>query len=216
MQPKGKYDTSELVESQYEPGSRGRVLRNLRNITSKREIDRVEAEEQFRALKELITVYGKSHRFTAADICAIHKRWLGTVYEWAGNYRHVNISKGGFLFAASNQIPLLMAGFERGPLRKYTPCGFASIEEITPAIAVVHAELVLIHPFREGNGRIARMAAVLMALQAGLPLLDFNGIRGKKKVEYFAAVQAGMDRNYVPMTAVFNDVIRKTLRTHER
>jgi len=60
------------------------------------------------------------------------------------------------------------------------------------------------------------MVAVLMALQAGLPLLDFSGIRGKKKTEYFAAVQAGMDRNYGPITAVFSDVIRKTLRTHEQ
>jgi len=49
-----------------------------------------------------------------------------------------------------------------------------------------------------------------------LPLLDFSDIRGKKKKEYFAAVQAGMDRNYEPMTTVFSDVIRKTLRTHER
>ena len=60
------------------------------------------------------------------------------------------------------------------------------------------------------------MAAVLMALQAGLLLLDFSDIRGKKKKEYFAAVQAGMDRNYEPMAKVFSDVIRKTLRTHER
>jgi len=28
-------------------------------------------------------------------------------------------------------------------------------------------ELILIHPFREGNGRIARFLSVLMALQAG-------------------------------------------------
>ena len=109
-----------------------------------------------------------------------------------------------------------MEDLEKDLLRKYTPCIFASIDDVTSAIAVVHTELVLIHPFREGNGRIARMAAVLMALQAGLPLLDFSDIRGKKKKEYFAAVQAGMDRNYEPMTTVFSDVIRKTLRTHER
>lgn len=216
MNQKSKYDTSGLVEAQFEPGSRGRVLWNLRGITKKREMDRLEAEEQLRALKELITVYGKSRRFTAADICTIHKTWLGTVYEWAGNYRNVNISKGGFLFSAANQVPHLMTEFERGPLRKYTPCGFASIDEVATAIAVVHVELVLIHPFREGNGRVARMVAVLMALQAGLPLLDFSGIRGIKRTEYFLAVQAGMDRDYEPMKKVFNDVFRRTLRTHER
>ncbi len=34
----------------------------------------------------------------------------------------------------------------------------------------VHEELVLIHPFREGNGRVARLLSTLMAFQAGLPM----------------------------------------------
>jgi cell filamentation protein len=81
--------------------------------------------------------------------------------------------------------------FEREVLRQYTPCTFASQEEVVTALAVIHAELVRIHPFREGNGRTARLLAILMALQAGLPILDFSTIRGKKREEYFAAVRAG-------------------------
>ena len=75
----------------------------------------------------------------------------------------------------------------------------------------MHTELVLIHPFREGNGRVARLLASLMALQAGLPLLDFGLVKGKKRQEYFAAVRAGMKRDYRLMTGIFSDVIRKTL-----
>ena len=58
------------------------------------------------------------------------------------------------------------------------------------------------------------MAAVLMELQAGLPLLDFGAIRGSKRTEYFGAVQAGMDRNYEPMEIIFSAVVRRTLRLH--
>ena len=36
-----------------------------------------------------------------------------------------------------------------------------------------------------------------MALQAGLPLLDFNLIGEHEKQEYITAVQAGLDRSYV-------------------
>ncbi len=50
-------------------------------------------------------------------------------------------------------------------------------------------------------------------MQAGLPLLDFSGIRGKKREAYFAAVQAGMGRNYVPMETIFRAVLAKTLRS---
>jgi hypothetical protein len=77
----GRYDVSELVEAQFEPGTRWRVLKNLLGIKRKREMDRTEAREQLRALHELIRIYGKNHRFTAADICRIHKVWLG-MEEW--------------------------------------------------------------------------------------------------------------------------------------
>jgi len=50
-----------------------------------------------------------------------------------------------------------------------------------------------------------------MALQANLPPLDFTDIKGRKKREYFVAVQAGMDRNYEPMEKIFRDVIDRTL-----
>jgi cell filamentation protein len=216
MKKRGHYDVSDLIEAQFEPGSHGRVLKNLLRIKSKREMDQVEAEEQLRALEELIRIYDQSHRFTSVDVSRIHKIWLGPIYVWAGQYRRVNLSKGDFPFAAAKQIPRLMIELEKGPLRQFTPCRFTVMDEIVRAIAIVHTELLLIHPFREGNGRTARLLAILMALQAGLPPLDFGGIKGKGRQKYFAAVQAGLDRDYTPMGEVFNAVIRRTRRIHER
>jgi cell filamentation protein len=178
-------------------------------------MDQVEAEEQLRALEELIRSFDQNHRFTSADVRRIHKIWLGPIYAWAGQYRKVNLIKGDFPFAPANQIPRLMAELERGPLRQYTPCRFTTMDEIVRAIAIVHTELLLIHPFREGNGRTARLLAILMALQAGLPPLNFSGIKGKKRREYFAAVQTGLDRDYRLMEKVFYAVLRRTQRTHE-
>jgi len=212
----GKYDTSGLIEDIYEPGSRGRVLKNLLGIKGRREMDRVEAAEQIRALKELLTIYDKDHRFTAADICSIHSTWLGRIYEWAGKYRQVNISKGGFPFAAARQVPLLMDELEKGPLRMFTPCRSALQEDVVNALAEVHTELVLVHPFREGNGRVARLLAILMAAQAGLPPLDFGLIKGRKRDDYFAAIQSGMDRDYGPMKEIFSALVSRTISTRER
>jgi cell filamentation protein len=215
MKKVGHYDASGLIGAQFESGSHGRVLRNLLGIKSKREMDQVEAQEQLRTLEELVRIYDQTHRFTAADVRRIHKMWLEPIYAWAGKYRQVNLSKGDFTFAAANQIPRLMMEFEKGPLREYTPCRFTGTSEIARAIAVVHTELLLIHPFREGNGRAARLLAILMALQAGLPPLDFGCIKGRKRQEYFAAVQAGLDRDYKSMEKVFSAVIRRTKRVHE-
>ena len=212
MTETGRYDVSGLIEAQYQKGSRGRVLRNLLGISGKRVMDEVEAREQKRALKEILSVYSLHHRFKALDICRMHKIWLGVIYQWAGRYRQVNLSKGAFPFAAAGRIPDLMDGFEKGPLRRFTPCLFATQPEVVHALAVVHTELVLIHPFREGNGRVARMFAIVMAVQAGLPPLDFGHLEGRKKQEYFRAVQAGMNYDYAPMEEILTGVIERTLK----
>jgi cell filamentation protein len=142
----------------------------------------------------------------------MHKHWLGDIYEWAGEYRHVNVAKGGFMFAAANRVPRLMRDFSAGPLREYTPCNFSSVEMQVRALAVVHTELVLIHPFRDGNGRCARLLSTLMGLQAGLRTLDLSGIRGIEKRRYVAAVHAAFGRDYAPMEGVFRRVIERNLR----
>jgi len=214
MKKSQRYSTTHLPESQFEPGSQGRVLRNLLRITRKREMDVIEAERYALVQPKLMGMFTKEHRFTAEDICTIHRAWLGDVYEWAGQYRQVNGSKGDFSFAIARHVPKLMQDFEKGPLKEYTPCRFSTDEEITKALAVVHTELMLIHPFREGNGRAGRLPAVLMAFQAGLPGLDYTIIRGKKRSDYFAAVQSGMEHNYEPMKKIFWSVLLRTRHTH--
>ena len=207
-----RYSTENLTEAQFQSGSNQRVLKNLLGIKRKREMDALEAVKLSEATDWAIRNYSVDYRFTAQDINVLHQQWLGTIYPWAGQHRQVNISKGGFTFAMAAQVSRLMAEFERDVLASYTPCNFNNRDDVIEALAITHCELVLIHPYREGNGRTSRLLATLMALQAGLPLLDFSGITGKAKQAYFLAVQASMNRNYEPMKAVFNAVLKKTER----
>jgi cell filamentation protein len=210
MTPDDRYDASDLPEAQFEPGSDGQVLKNRLGIASKSDMDTVEARALERAMDMLVRTYGESHRFTASDIRECHRIWLGDIYDWAGQYRRVNVSKDGFPFAAAAQVPSLMDQFEREVLSRCTPCRFTDRAKVVSAMAEAHVELVLIHPFRDGNGRVARMLASLMALQAGLPLLDFSLIAGTSKSAYIAAIQAGLDRRYMPMARVLEDVIEQS------
>jgi len=109
-----------------------------------------------------------------------------------------------------------MQQLEQNVLKRSTPCRDADPPAIATALAIVHAELVLIHPFREGNGRCARLLALLMAFQAGLPPLDFGALSGTRKRNYIAAIHAAVDRDYAPMTAIFGEVIRRSLRQTAR
>jgi len=203
-----RYDTDHITEAEFEPGSRERVLKNLLGIRSKRAMDEMEAIKLVEATDWAIRHVTADQRFTAADICQWHKQWLGEVYPWAGENRQVNISKGGFVFAMAAQIPRLMLEFERKELARFTPCAFDNLEGVLEALAITHCEMVLIHPFRDGNGRLSRLLSQLMALQAGLPLLNFSVIKGKQREAYFAAVRAGMERDYAPMIEVFRKVVK--------
>lgn len=167
------------------------------------------------ALEQLMTSlprsFEKDHRFTEFDVCKIHRQWLGKIYGWAGRYHRVNLSKEGFPFASSDQIPRLMKEFGENILGKNSPCSFKTIDRVIRALAETHVEFVLIHPFREGNGRIARVLTTLMAMQADLPMINFNALQGKKKEEYFAAVRAGLDKNYKPMGKILKQIIAEAM-----
>ena len=121
MKKGDRYDTSHLIEDQYEEGSHDQVLKNLRGIKDKEDMDRLETQELLRATDQLIDHYKREHDFAAWDICHMHKVWLGSIYEWAGCYRQVLISKGAFSFAAPEFIPKLMDEFEKDILSGLTP-----------------------------------------------------------------------------------------------
>ncbi len=194
------------------------ALKNRLGITNKRELKEAENEALTTTFDKLLGLYDTTHQFTSADIRMVHKTWLGGIYDWAGEYRQVNICKGDISFATAKQIPQLMAALEKGPLHMHTPCNFRSSDRVTRALVEVHIELSLICPFPRGNGRLARMLASLMASQAGLPILDFRDIKGKKKCDYFLAIHRGLYGDFNPMEDLFGQILLRSVkaRTHQK
>ncbi len=207
----GRYDTTGNVEAQFEPGSDGRVLANKLGIADPREMDDIELDLLNRLYKDVITSVEVNQPITVADLREWHHRWLGKVYIWAGRDRSVNMSKEDFHFAACGQIPRLIDMLDNDVLQVHTPCTGMSGDRLIEAIAVVHVELILIHPFREGNGRLSRLLANVMALQAGWPQLDYTAW-DENKTDYFNAIQAGLS-DYDPMKEMVRLVLRGVSRT---
>ena len=202
----GRYDTGGNEEAQFEPSSHDRVLANKLGISDAAEMNDVETDLLNQLYEDILRSTEADKVITVADVCEWHRRWLGNVYVWAGRYRTLNMGKGGFQFAASGQVPRLMDKLDKGVLSVRTPCAGMSEDQLAEAIAVVHVELILIHPFREGNGRLSRLLASVMATQAGRRQLDYTSW-DERKADYFAAIQAGMT-DYEPM----KDLVRRALR----
>ena len=72
-------------------------------------------------------------------------------------------------------------------------------EEWEPVHPLVHAglahlELVRIHPFRDGNGRLARMLLQILLLRRGLPLLPWELTFVRNRPTYLAAVDEAISK----------------------
>ena len=63
-----------------------------------------ETEALWMAQRHLLGEIEEEQVLTSQDVCAMHRLWLGGIYPWAGSYRKVNISKGGFTFARNNFV----------------------------------------------------------------------------------------------------------------
>lgn len=76
---------------------------------------------------------------------SIHKYLFDNLYEFAGQIRTVNISKGGFRFANALYLNEILVKINEMPEN--------TIEEIIAK----YVEINIAHPFMEGNGRTMRI-----------------------------------------------------------
>lgn len=194
-------------EEDVEPNSNGAVLKNKLGIKTKNDMDVLEEAALEQAELALLASFDEDHQFTCDDICNMHKKWLGDIYYFAGKYRTVNMTKDDFPFAASEFIDKSMQKFEREYLAKYTPCHASDTHALAEALGIVHVEFIIIHPFREGNGRVSRLLADLMAAQARRPPLNYALIdQTENKLgfdSYIRAIHAGVVGDYQAITKIF-------------
>lgn len=142
---------------------------------------------------------GSKTRFTTEYILNIHKLALNHLYSFAGKYRNVNLSKSGFQFSPALYLSQSMKEFNDEILLKL-PDTYFDEKILIKDVAIVHAELLFIHPFREGNGRAARILANLMVRKAGYNPIKFDDIKEELFEQYISAVQMAALKDYKPMT----------------
>lgn len=214
-----RYRTAQGIEGEFQAGSRRRVLANKLGIRSKRVIDQLEFENLLLAQEKYLAIITTETIFTVNVIRLMHREWLGKIYPWAGDFRTVELSKGKFTWPPARLVAQNMATVEKQTLRRWTPCRPGPAEVLANSLAHVQADLLLVHPFREGNGRIARWVTDLMAMQAGRPALDY-AFRGRgalrRRNEYMAAVVEGYAENYARLTRLLCDAINRAEGRSER
>ena len=104
----------------------------------------------------------------------IHAYLFGGLYDFAGQIRTKNISKGGFTFANCMHFPETLQTIERMP------------ETTFDEIMDKYVEMNVAHPFMEGNGRSTRIWLDLILKRSLKRCVDWSQI---DKNEYLAAMR---------------------------
>lgn len=200
---KYKIDTE---EAQFQPGSNDRVLINKLGVIDPSEMDDIESELLLKLYEKTFLDSSIAESLSFESVVGWHRQWLGNVYEWAGKIRSANIGKGGFQFASASQLESLINNFEKQYLERYQLLADAEREAHVQFLSESHVEFILIHPFREGNGRISRLLMDSIAVEFGYGLLNYT-LWDENKEFYFRSIQAGVSGDYQHLARLIRDVL---------
>lgn len=138
------------------------ILRNRFGIRDAETLDRLERRLVVQRIREGVP----SGSFDLTHLRAIHRHLFQDIYDWAGELRTVEISRGRQQFQFRQFIPIGMADV----CRRLTAANFLaglSSRDFADRSAVIIGDVNYIHPFREGNGRSQLQYLKLLALRAG-------------------------------------------------
>ena len=185
MSPADKYEANDPAYDE----AHG-VLRNLLGVLDPVQLERHEKAALLAAYDRAALSYSENDSFTPDDVRQLHRLFLGNVFEWAGEYRRVDLSSDDIRWCHAKHISSEMERFGKR-LSLLTPFSPAlSREELLSRLAELHGELIVIHPFRDGNGRTARLLGDLLLMQAEHPPIQFGAFDDKEiRHEYHAAIR---------------------------
>lgn len=131
---------------------------------------------------------------TAKGLQQIHAFLFGGLYDFAGQIRQKNISKGGFQFAVSH--------FLGGTLQQIEEMPETTFDEIVDK----YVEMNIAHPFMEGNGRSARIWLDLILKKQLKKCVDWSKI---SKANYMNAMMLSPTQSNFLKTLLENALTTK-------
>jgi len=167
-----------------------------RTIRTQAQLNAAEAENIRRAfVKYLAGVPSKrAARFDLAWAKRLHKEMFGEVWEWAGEFRTADLNIG----VPSHQVAIALQSL-LGDVRAWSEFAMPVVEQG----ARMHHRAVFIHPFRNGNGRWARLLAnIWVKLNGGVVVAwpeSTIGANSTIRGEYLDAIRAADTENYAPL-----------------
>ena len=151
------------------------IPKNKLDITSSELIHEIENNLLIEAYEKFSHELNKDTKFNEEYFVNIHKKTFEALYDFAGVYRTVNMSKGNSQFCLSKYLGSQSTRiFTELAKDKYLAMCKDKVE-FAKKIAYYQSELIALHPFYELNGRTLRLFFDLLSVFNGYKAIDYSG-----------------------------------------
>lgn len=175
------------------------VLKNKLNIMTGEKLELAEREYTSLAITE-IKINPVKGDFDLKHLQNIHRHVFKDIFDWAGELRTVNISKGTHFYNHMYIIDGAETIFSK--LKKENYLLGLSRNKVYERLGYYLGEINVLHPFREGNGRSQRIMIEYLAQVAGYNV-DFSKVSSSEMIE---ACIDSFKGNYAKMTEIFKNI----------
>lgn len=207
-----RYDVAGNVEAEYLDDART-VLVNKLGIADLAALQALEEEHLVRAYDRLLRETRTDTPLTCDLLRYVHSQIFGDLYDWAGRWRTVWISKPGITWPSPDFIEQHMRDWEERVLKRHPANSLTEDGRFCQAVAEIQGEFLVIHPFREGNARTVKLFTDLLAAETGRPLLVYEKTEAGQQ-RYARAADAAFKRDYAPMTQLIRAALQAARGPH--
>lgn len=185
-------------------------------ITGKPLKDQAEAKNLSSALDFLEKLAADSSRpITESDVRQIHFLVLKDIADSdAGCYRSVNVEIGGSQFKppAPESVAGQMDHFGQWLQKASVPSASSEPYEAILTASAAHTWFVTIHPFIDGNGRVARLLMNLILMRFGFPIAI---VTKEDRIRYYDALEISQNSDLTPFVSLIAECVAESLEEYE-
>jgi len=186
-------------------------------ILPRSQVIKLEAEGVKKALQHIFKLNNKKVKITSEVIRDLHKVGFGFIFpDWAGRFRTVDVTVGDYEPPHYSKIAELIKNLcdDLEERLKYVPTAEKEEQFLAETISLLawfqHC-FVWIHPFKDYNGRIARLLTNLLALNLGLPVLEIKAGTGRNRQHYIKAMKAADQHDLSKLEKLIANALKESL-----
>jgi len=164
--------------------------------------------------KKGLDFIAKSYKelITPELILTIHNIAFGWIFpDWAGKFRTIRVEYSGKEAAPPHQVPLLIANLCADLEERLNHIDHDNAHGVIELLSWFQHRFVLIHPFQDYNGRLARMLTICLLLKQNLPPIEIKADNGEDRENYLNAMYAADKGDYSNLETLIGNALNESL-----